>query len=69
LKTAAPPPREDQVSDELLGQIITSLIQLKLTKKSKHHLDTIDLLDELVLETAGPQDDILSRWALACCKW
>lgn len=57
------------MSDELLGQIITSLIQLKLTKKSKHHLDTIDLLDELVLETTGPQDDILSRWALACCKW
>ena len=61
LKTAAPPSREDQVSDELLGQIITSLIRLKLTKKSKHHLDTVGLLDELVLETTGPQDDILSR--------
>ena len=49
------------MSDELLGQIITSLIRLKLTKKSKHHLDTVGLLDELVLETTGPQDDILSR--------
>jgi len=44
-----------------MGQIIRSLIQLKLTKKSKLYLDTIDLLDELVLETTGPQDDILSR--------
>lgn len=69
MKTEAPPPRKDQVYDELLGKIITSLIQFKLTKESKHYLDTIDLLDELVLETAGPQDDILSRWALACCKW
>ena len=48
--------------DELLGKIITSLIQFKLTKESKHYLDTIDLLDELVLETTGPQDDILSSW-------
>ena len=50
------------MSDELLGKIITSLIQFKLTKGSKHYLDTIDLLDELVLETTGPQDDILSSW-------
>jgi hypothetical protein len=50
------------VHDELLGKIITSLIQFKLTKESKHYLDTIDLLDELVLETTGPQDDILSSW-------
>jgi len=38
------------------------LIQFKLTKESKHYLDTIDLLDELVLETTGQQDDILSGW-------
>ena len=50
------------MTDELLGKIITSLIQFKLTKESKHYLDTIDLLDELVLETTGPQDDILSSW-------
>ena len=48
MKTAAPPPREDQVPDELLGKIITSLIQFKMTKESKHYLDTIDLLDKLV---------------------
>jgi hypothetical protein len=46
------------VNDELLGKIITSLIQFKLTKESKYYLDTIDLLDELVLETTGPQHDI-----------
>ena len=57
-----PQPREGQVHDELLGKIITSLIQFKLTKESKHYLDTIDLLDELVLETTGQQDDILSGW-------
>ena len=62
MKTAAPPPRENQVHDELLGKIITSLIQFKLTKESKHYFDTVDLLDELVLETTGPQDDILSSW-------
>ena len=62
MKTAAPPPREDRVHDELLGKIITSLTQFKLTKESKHYLNTIDLLDELVLETTGPQDDILSSW-------
>ena len=62
MKTAKPPPRQYQVTDELLGKIITSLIQFKLTKESKHYLDTIDLLDELVLETTGPQDDILSSW-------
>ena len=62
MKTAKPPPRGNQVHDELLGKIITSLIQFKLTKESKHYLDTIDLLDELVLETTGPQDDILSSW-------
>ena len=62
LKTAKPSPRQYQVNDELLGKIITSLIQFKLTKESKHYLDTIDLLDELVLETTGPQDDILSSW-------
>jgi hypothetical protein len=62
LKTAKPPPRQYQVSDELLGKIITSLIQFKLTKESKHYLDTIDLLDELVLETTGPQDAILNSW-------
>ena len=62
MKTTAPPPRGSQVHDELLGKIITSLIQFKLTKESKHYLDTIDLLDELVLETTGPQDDILSSW-------
>ena len=50
------------MNDELLGKIITSLIQLKLTKESKYYLDTVDLLDELVLETTGPQDDILSSW-------
>ena len=53
------------MNDELLGKIITSLIQFKLTKESKHYLDTIDLLDELVLETTGPQDDILSSWESA----
>jgi hypothetical protein len=62
LKTAKPPPRGNQVHDELLGKIITSLIQFKLTKEAKHHLNTIDLLDELVLETTGPQDAILSSW-------
>jgi len=62
LKTAKPPPRGNQVHDELLGKIITSLIQFKLTKESKHYFDTVDLLDELVLETTGPQDDILSSW-------
>ena len=50
------------MNDELLGKIITSLIQFKLTKESKYYLDTIDLLDELVLETTGPQDDILHSW-------
>ena len=50
------------MNDELLGKIITSLIQFKLTKESKYYLDTIDLLDELVLETTGPQDDILNSW-------
>jgi hypothetical protein len=50
------------VNDDLLGKIITSLIQFKLTKESKYYLDTIDLLDELVLETTGPQDDILNSW-------
>jgi hypothetical protein len=50
------------VHDELLGKIITSLIQFKLTKESKHYFDTVDLLDELVLETTGQQDDILSGW-------
>jgi hypothetical protein len=50
------------VHDELLGKIITSLIQFKLTNESKHYLDTIDLLDELVLETTGQQDDILNGW-------
>ena len=53
------------MQDELLGKIITSLIQFKLTNESKHYLDTIDLLDELVLETTGPQDDILSTWESA----
>ena len=53
------------MQDELLGKIITSLIQFKLTNESKHYLDTIDLLDELVLETMGPQDDILSTWESA----
>ena len=53
------------MNDELLGKIITSLIQFKLTKESKHYLDTIDLLDELVLETTGPQDDILNSWESA----
>ena len=62
LKTAKPSPRQYQVNDELLGKIITSLIQFKLTKESKYYLDTIDLLDELVLETTGPQDDILHSW-------
>ena len=62
MKTAKPPPRGNQVHDELLGKIITSLIQFKLTKESKHYFDTVDLLDELVLETTGPQDDILSSW-------
>ena len=62
MKTTVPQPREGQVHDELLGKIITSLIQFKLTKESKHYLDTIDLLDELVLETTGQQDDILSGW-------
>lgn len=62
---AAPPPRENQVHDELLGKIITSLIQFTLTKESKHYFDTVDLLDELVLETTGPQDDILSSWESA----
>ena len=62
LKTAKPPRRQHQVNDGLLGKIITSLIQFKLTKKSKYYLDTIDLLDELVLETTGPQDDILNSW-------
>ena len=65
MKTAKPPPRQYQVTDELLGKIITSLIQFKLTKESKHYLDTIDLLDELVLETTGPQDDILGSWESA----
>ena len=65
LKIAKPPPRESQVQDELLGKIITSLIQFKLTNESKHYLDTIDFLDELVLETTGPQDDILSTWESA----
>lgn len=51
--------------DELLGKIITALIQFKLTKESKHYFDTVDLLDELVLETTGPQDDILSSWESA----
>ena len=60
-----PSPSKNQVNDELLGKIITSLIQFKLTKESKHYLDTIDLLDELVLETTGPQDDILSSWESA----
>ena len=50
------------MNDELLGKIITSLSQFKLTKESKYYLDTVDLLDELVLETTGPQDDILSSW-------
>ena len=62
LKTAKPPPRQYQVTDKLLGKIITSLTQFKLTRESKHYLNTIDLLDELVLETTGPQDDILSSW-------
>ena len=62
MKTAKPSPRQYLVNDELLGKIITSLIQFKLTKESKHYLDTIDLLDELVLETTGPQDDILGSW-------
>ena len=53
------------MQDELLGKIITSLIQFKLTNESKHYLDTIDFLDELVLETTGPQDDILSTWESA----
>lgn len=65
MKTAKPSPRQYQVTDELLGKIITSLIQFKLTKESKHYLDTIDLLDELVLETTGPQDDILGSWESA----
>ena len=65
MKTAKSPPRQYQVNDELLGKIITSLIQFKLTKESKHYLDTIDLLDELVLETTGPQDDILNSWESA----
>ena len=65
MKTAAPQPRENRVHDELLGKIITSLIQFKLTKESKHYFDTVDLLDELVLETTGPQDDILSSWESA----
>jgi hypothetical protein len=62
LKTTVAQPRESKVHDGLLGKIITSLIQFKLTKESKHYLDTIDLLDELVLETTGQQDDILSGW-------
>lgn len=53
------------MQDELLGKIITSLIQFKLTNESKHYLDTIGLLDELVLETMGPQNDILSTWESA----
>ena len=53
------------MNDELLGKIITSLIQFKLTKESKHYFDTVDLLDELVLETTGPQDDILNSWESA----
>lgn len=57
------------MNDELLGKIITSLIQFKLTKESKHYLDTIDLLDELVLETTGPQDDILNSWESALMGW
>ena len=57
-----PQPRESQVHDQLLGKIITSLIQFTLTKESKHYFDTVDLLDELVMETTGPQDDILSSW-------
>ena len=65
MKTAKSPPRQYQVNDELLGKIITSLIQFKLTKESKHYLNTIDLLDELVLETTGPQDDILNSWESA----
>ena len=64
-KISKPPPRESQVRDELLGKIITSLIQFKLTNESKHYVDTIDLLDELLLETMGPQDDILSTWESA----
>ena len=62
MKTAKPPPRQYQVTDKSLGKIITSLTQFKLTRESKHYLNTIDLLDELVLETTGPQDDILSSW-------
>lgn len=50
------------MNDELLGKIITSLVQFRLTKESKYYLDTIDLLDELVLETTGPHDDILNSW-------
>ena len=65
MKTTVPQPRESQVHDELLGKIITSLIQFTLTKESKHYFDTVDLLDELVLETTGPQDDILSSWESA----
>ena len=65
MKTAAPPPRENRVHDELLGKIITSLVQFRLTKESKHYFDTVDLLDELVLETTGPQDDILNSWEAA----
>lgn len=65
MKMAKPLPRESQVHDELLGKIITSLIQFKLTKESKHYRDTIDLLDELVLDTTGPQDDVLSSWESA----
>ena len=53
------------MQDELLGKIITSLIQFKLTNESEHYIDTIDLLDQLVLETMGPQNDILSTWESA----
>ena len=59
------PRRKDQVNDELRGKVITSLIQFKLTKESKYYLDAIDLLDELVLETTGLQNNILSGWESA----
>ena len=59
------PRRKDQVNDELRGKVITSLIQFKLTKESKYYLDAIGLLDELVLETTGPQSNILSGWESA----
>ena len=53
------------MNDELLGKIMSSLVQFKLTKESKYYLETVDLLDELVLETTGPQEDILSSWESA----